>query len=190
MANNNNELKDQKVALYYGDRAGRTFPHVLPVPRPINLLAFPAQNPLPIPNFMESCGFRVVFGAGLGSVGGVLLGMFMNLLSYDMTGSQTPVVNGKMVPMAPPREQLRSWIKAAPTSFKTMARGGAILMGSLQGIECLLGKYRGKHDLWNPVLGGVIVGAAMNVKGGAGPMFLGAAFFGAFGLFTDVQLYN
>lgn len=34
------------------------------------------------------------------------------------------------------------------------------------GVDCVIEKYRGKHDAYNPVLSGCVVGAALAAKQG------------------------
>ena len=71
---------------------------------------------------------------------------------------------------------------------KGMARtfaGFSILYGGSEGI---IEKYRGKHDLINATLGGVVTGAGMAVRNGPAAMAGGAVFIGAFSFAIDYYM--
>lgn len=57
----------------------------------------------------ESCASKIITGGAFGAVGGIALGLFMGAMSSDTSGIQ--VINGREVPMAPMREQLRAGYK-------------------------------------------------------------------------------
>ena len=63
----------------------------------------------------ESCGFKIIQGAIVGSILGVGLGIFMGAM-----GDPSPIViiNGKEVPIAPLREQMRSAYKSTISNRK------------------------------------------------------------------------
>ena len=71
-----------------------------------------------------------------------------------------------------------------PASARTFA-GFSILYGGSEGI---IEKYRGKHDLINATLGGVVTGAGMAVRNGPAAMAGGAVFIGAFSFAIDYYM--
>lgn len=54
--------------------------------------------------------------------------------------------------------------------------------------ECLLEKYRGKHDLWNSMVGGWIGGAVIAIRGGPTAVLSSMALMTGFTLAFDVLL--
>ena len=135
-------------------------------------LPFYKQIAMPLPGdpppinpgwLSESCGFKVVTGALMGSVLGVGLGLFMGAMS-DVSPIQ--VVRGREVPQAPLREQMRAAYKATGTKSIGWAKQFGVLTAIFSGTECVLEKYRAKTDVWNSVVSGCAVGAAMSAKAG------------------------
>lgn len=90
--------------------------------------------------------------------------------------------------MAPLREQLRAAYKS--TLGKTMgwAKSFGILTALFGGIECIIEKHRAKHDVWNPVLSGCIVGATLAVKSGPQASCFGCVTFSAFSLVMEAVM--
>jgi hypothetical protein len=77
----------------------------LPFYKQLNFPPPPDEIPF-LPTIVpESCGFKIIQGAVAGSIIGVGLGIFMGAM-----GDTSPIViiNGREVPMAPLREQMRS----------------------------------------------------------------------------------
>ena len=72
------------------------------------------------------------------------------------------------VPPAPLREQMRSGYKATILKSKGWAKQFAVLTALFSGVECVVEKYRAKHDVWNPVISGCAVGATLSASGGPG----------------------
>ncbi len=99
----------------------------------------------------------------MGSVLGVGLGLFTSLMG-DISPIQ--IVDGKEVPQAPIREQLRAGFKSTILKSKGWAKSFGILTALFGGIECLIEKHRAKHDVWNPVVSGCVVGATLSAKAG------------------------
>ena len=119
------------------------------------------------PNFnplTENCGFKSATGIVLGSGMGLVLGVFMSAMS-DMTPPVT-VINGKEVPQAPLKEQMRTTLRATGEKCLYYSRSFAFITGIFSGSECVIEKARGKEDVWNQVLSGCVTGAAMQAKQG------------------------
>eukprot|EP00970_Alexandrium_tamarense_P016148 scaffold6199_cov202-Alexandrium_tamarense.AAC.11 len=138
------------------------------------------------PNFdwlSESCGSKAAIGVIGGGVMGLLMGVFMGALT-DLTPPVT-VINGKEVPQAPMKEQMRTTLRATADKSLYWCRQFAFITGVFGGSECLVEKYRGKHDVWNAVVSGCITGAAMQAKQGPQASAIGCGGFAAFSLVID-----
>jgi len=156
----------------------------LPYPQPWSRAdANPAELP---PNFgwlSESCGGKAAIGVIGGGVMGLLMGVFMGALT-DMTPPVT-IIEGREVPQAPLREQMRTTMRATAEKSAYWCRQFAFITGVFGGSECLVEKYRGKHDVWNAVVSGCITGAAMQAKQGPQASAIGCGGFAAFSLVID-----
>ncbi|EED94031.1 tim22-like protein [Thalassiosira pseudonana CCMP1335] len=106
---------------------------------------------------------------------GLLMGVFMGALT-DLTPPVT-VINGK--------EQMRTTLRATADKSLYWCRQFAFITGVFGGSECLVEKYRGKHDVWNAVVSGCITGAAMQAKQGPQASAIGCGGFAAFSLVID-----
>lgn len=168
-------------AFYYGEHAKHLYlPFFIPVRYP------PAvEEPLFLPTIMlESCAFKIITGGVMGSVLGVGLGLFMGAMGGD-TLSSIQVLNGREVPQAPVREQLRSAYKSTVLKSAGWAKSFGVLTALFGGVDCIIEKYRGKHDVWNPVLSGCAVGGALSAKGGPAAACIGCMGFAGFSLVMD-----
>ena len=97
--------------------------------------------------------------------------------------------------VAPSDERLFSHIALSATfpdfvaliADKSMywCRNFAFITGVFGGSECLVEKYRGKHDVWNSVASGCITGAALQAKQGPQAAAMGCGGFAAFSLVID-----
>ena len=161
--------------------------HYLPYPRPWSRAsASPDPNNGPPPNFdylSESCGSKAAIGVIGGGVMGLLMGVFMGALT-DMSPPIT-MINGKDVPQAPLAEQARTTLRATADKSLYWCKQFAFITGVFGGTECLVEKYRGKHDVWNSVLSGCVTGAAMQAKAGPQASAIGCGGFAAFSLVID-----
>ncbi|KAL7518136.1 hypothetical protein ACHAWX_002995, partial [Stephanocyclus meneghinianus] len=158
--------------------------HSLPYPQPWSTLS--ASPPSLPPNFdwlSESCGSKAAVGVIGGGVMGLLMGVFMGALT-DMTPPVT-VIDGKEVPQAPMREQMRTTLRATADKSMYWCRQFAFITGVFGGSECLVEKYRGKHDVWNAVVSGCVTGAAMQAKQGPQASAVGCGGFAVFSLVID-----
>jgi len=114
---------------------------------------------------------------------GLLMGVFLGAMS-DATPPVT-VIAGKDVPQAPFREQMRVVLRATAEKSLYWSRNFAFITGVFGGSECLVEKYRGKHDVWNSVSSGCITGAALQAKQGPQAAAIGCGGFAAFSLVID-----
>mmetsp|Transcript_27847 Transcript_27847/g.42999 ORF Transcript_27847/g.42999 Transcript_27847/m.42999 type:complete len:272 (-) Transcript_27847:110-925(-) len=156
----------------------------LPYPQPWSPSnSSPSELP---PNFdwlSESCGGKAAIGIIGGGVMGLLMGVFMGALT-DMTPPVT-IIEGKEVPQAPLKEQVRTTLRATADKSLYWCRQFAFITGVFGGSECLVEKYRGKHDVWNAVVSGCVTGAAMQAKQGPQASAVGCGGFAVFSLVID-----
>lgn len=151
---NNKSNRKNYNQLYY-----LPFPKSLKLPI-YNVSTEPVLNPGIIP---ESCAGKIIIGGIMGSVLGIGIGLFTSMMS-DVSPIQ--IVNGREVPQAPLREQVRIGFKSLGSKSSGWAKSFGILTALFGGIECLIEKHRAKHDVWNPVVGGCVVGATLSAKAG------------------------
>mmetsp|Transcript_8560 Transcript_8560/g.19191 ORF Transcript_8560/g.19191 Transcript_8560/m.19191 type:complete len:274 (+) Transcript_8560:94-915(+) len=156
----------------------------LPYPQPwTRSNATPTDLPPNFDWFSESCGSKAAIGVIGGGAMGLVMGVFMGALT-DMTPPVT-IIDGKEVPQAPLREQVRTTMRATADKSIYWCRQFAFITGVFGGTECLVEKYRGKHDVWNAVVSGCVTGAAMQAKQGPQASAIGCGGFAAFSLVID-----
>lgn len=148
---------------------------------------FPTAGPTHLPPdfgwMTNSCGGKAAIGIIGGGVMGLLMGVFLGAMS-DATPPIT-VINGKEVPQAPLKEQMKVTFRATADKSLYWCRNFAFITGVFGGSECLVEKYRGKHDVWNPVISGCITGASLQAKAGPQAAAIGCGGFAAFSLVID-----
>ena len=154
----------------------------LPFFKQIRLPQPPEEVPIIQTLVPESCASKIITGGLMGSIMGVGLGLFMGAMG-DVSPIQ--VLKGREVPQAPLREQVRAGFKATGAKSMGWARSFGVLTAMFGGVECLIEKYRAKHDVWNPVASGCVVGATLSAKGGPAAACLGCAGFAGFSLIVD-----
>jgi import inner membrane translocase subunit TIM22 len=130
----------------------------------------------------ENCGGKIITGAVMGGVLGVGMGVFMGAMSDP---SPIQVINKREVPQKLLREQMRAAYKATGTKSYSWAKSFAVLTALFGGIECVIEKYRGKHDVWNPVISGCAVGATLSAKQGPLAACAGCMGFAGFSFLVD-----
>lgn len=155
----------------------------LPYFQPWALSATPRELPPDFSWISSSCGGKAAIGVVGGGVMGLLMGVFLGAMS-DATPPVT-VIAGKDVPQAPFREQMRVVLRATGEKSLYWCRNFAFITGVFGGSECLVEKYRGKHDVWNSVASGCITGAALQAKNGPQAAAVGCGGFAAFSLVID-----
>jgi hypothetical protein len=96
----------------------------LPFYKQLNFPPPPDEIPYLPTLVQESCGFKIIQGAIVGSILGVGLGIFMGAM-----GDPSPIViiNGKEVPIAPLREQMRSAYKSTISKSVGWAKNFGVL---------------------------------------------------------------
>ena len=136
----------------------------------------------------NSCGGRAAIGLVGGGVMGLLMGVFLGAMS-DAT-PPVQVIAGKDVPQPPLREQIRTTMRMTANKSLYWCRNFAFISGVFGGSECLVEKYRGKHDVWNSVTSGCFTGAALQAQAGPQAAAVGCGGFAAFSLVIDSFMGN
>mmetsp|Transcript_25861 Transcript_25861/g.45105 ORF Transcript_25861/g.45105 Transcript_25861/m.45105 type:complete len:217 (+) Transcript_25861:24-674(+) len=126
----------------------------------------------------ESCVFKSLTGVALGGGMGFVMGLVLGAMG-DL-GPPVAVLHGREVPAAPAREQLRTAYKATLQKSVGWAKNFAAISAIFQGTECVIEKYRGKHDMLNPILSGCAAGAVLAAAEGPQAAALGCMGFAAF----------
>lgn len=157
----------------------------LPYAQPWWLSKNTAPSELP-PDFSwlsNSCGGKAAIGVFGGGAMGLLMGVFLGAMS-DATPPVT-LIGSKDVPQPPLREQVKVTMRATAEKSKYWCRQFAFITGVFGGADCLVEKFRGKHDMWNSVASGCITGAALQAKQGPHAAAVGCGGFAAFSLVID-----
>lgn len=164
----------------YGDYSKSLY---LPFFKTVHIPSKPPESAPSNPSLIaDSCGMKIVSGGAIGGILGIALGIFMGAM-----GDVSPILvqQGREVPTAPLREQMRAAYKATAAKARGWAKSFGVLSALFGGIECVIEKYRGKHDVWNPVISGCAVGATLSAKAGPGAACAGCAGFAGFSFLMD-----
>jgi mitochondrial import inner membrane translocase subunit TIM22 len=158
----------------------RSLPYFLPW----HMTASPTgQVPPDFSYLANSCGGKAAIGVFGGGVMGLLMGVFLGAMS-DAT-PPVQFIAGKEVPTQPLRDQMKLTLRATANKSLYWCKNFAFITGVFGGSECLVEKYRGKHDVWNSVLSGCLTGAALQAKSGPQAAAVGCGGFAAFSLVID-----
>jgi import inner membrane translocase subunit TIM22 len=173
------ELDETSHELAIGKLTRKSLPYF----QPWFQTAGPSQMPPDFSWISNSCGGKAAIGVFGGGVMGLLMGVFLGAMSDSTPPVQ--VIAGKEVPQAPLREQVKVTFRATADKSLYWCRNFAFITGVFGGSECLVEKYRGKHDVWNSVASGCITGAALQAKSGPSAAAMGCGGFAAFSLVID-----
>ena len=126
---------------------------------------YPPEVPQEVVNIVkEGCVPQVILGTFAGGVMGAALGLFLGALGSD-PGMQFHT-SGKDLPSAPVWDQMRVSWRATGKRAIGMGQNFAVITAIFQGTECVVEKYRGKHDVMNSMISGCAAGAALSAKSG------------------------
>lgn len=133
-------------------------------------------------DMFNNCFVRSVMAGVMGGMLGVVFGLFS--LGLDSTTSSMAAVE------TPPekvrfRDALRDTIRTTGSKSWTFAKGFGAMGFMFSGSECVVEKWRAKHDLYNSAYAGCFTGAVLAHSGGPKMMCLGCGSFAAFSVFLD-----
>ena len=134
-------MDDESNELSLGHLTRRSLPYFMPW----HLTAGPSEVPPDFSWITDSCGGKAAVGVFGGGVMGLLMGVFLGAMS-DAT-PPVQVIAGKDVPQAPLREQVKVTFRATAEKSMYWCRNFAFITGLFGGSECLVEKFRGKHDV-------------------------------------------
>lgn len=113
----------------------------------------------------ESClakgALSTVIGAGMGVVVGIVFGA--------MGGTPAGAILMPGIPEPPRKEwrhEIRDSMRQTRYKARSWAKNFAFISGVYSGVECVVEKVRGKHDVLNSVGAGCITGAGLAVSSG------------------------
>jgi import inner membrane translocase subunit TIM22 len=127
-------------------------------------------------DMMNNCAVKSTISGVMGGAMGIAFGVFMSSLENAGGGIEGMAVEENRPTRVVIKEMLRN-MRSRSVSY---AKGFATMGFLYSGAECVVEKYRAKHDKLNPVYAGCIAGGIM--AHGAGPqgMAFGCATFAAF----------
>lgn len=133
--------------------------------------------------FMESCAAKSVTSAAIGGGMGAAMGLLLG--SYQSIAPPMSVPGVPDPPKIPARWQLRESYHSTARRMRRWGRNFAMVTAVFAGVECVVEKYRARHDVVNGVTAGCITGAALAAKQGPAAMCFGCAGFAAFSAVID-----
>jgi import inner membrane translocase subunit TIM22 len=173
----------QQSEIFYGKGSAVKGFIYLPYPRPYIPPAKPNAQFPENPNLVtEFCATKIIMGAASGYFIGIAMGLFMGAMG-DVSPIQ--IIHGREVPHAPMREQARAAFKGVKSRSVSWGKNFCVLTALFGGVECVIEKYRAKHDVWNAALSGCVVGATLSAKQGPAAACFGCVGFGGFSLVVD-----
>jgi import inner membrane translocase subunit TIM22 len=142
-------------------------------------ISVPSPEALMQQEIMDNCAIKTAMSGAMGGILGIAFGIFTASLE---TGGGMDVISDVDKPLrAVLKEQFLN-MKAKAWSY---SKGFAMMGAVYSGCECIVEKYRGKHDIWNSSYGGCATGAILAYNGGAKAMCFGCLGMGAFSTAID-----
>ncbi|GIL92582.1 hypothetical protein Vretimale_14016 [Volvox reticuliferus] len=140
-------------------------------------ITMPTQQELAAQEFMNNCFVKSAISGAMGGLAGFAFGLFSASMENAHGGLDTVPEIG---PEKTTRVILREMFQNMKSKSLSYAKGFAI-MGALYSFnECVIEKWRAKHDKINPALAGCATGAMMAHSAGPTAMCWGCASFAAF----------
>ena len=106
--------------------------------------------------FMEAC----VAKAGTSAFAGAIMGAGMGMLfgSYSSITPPVPLPGVPDPPKIPMRYQMREAFLSTARKSRRWGKNFGMVTAVFSGIECVIEKYRAKHDIYNGVSAGCVTG--------------------------------
>lgn len=133
--------------------------------------------------FMEACVAKACVGAVMGGAMGAGMGLLIG--SYSTIAPPMTLPGVPDPPKIPMKVQFREAFYQTGRRSRRWGKNFAMVTIVFSGIECVVEKYRAKHDVRNGVIGGCVTGAVLAANQGPAAMCLGCAGFAAFSAAID-----
>ncbi|XP_074292293.1 mitochondrial import inner membrane translocase subunit TIM22-4 [Silene latifolia] len=122
----------------------------------------------------NNCAVRSVMSGVMGGGLGVMMGIFFAALDNPIM--QDTMTTRQQLAYTAKQMGTRSW-----SNCKTFALMGLMFSAS----ECIIEKWRAKHDSTNSAVAGCVTGGALAAKGGPQAACVGCAGFAAFSIILE-----
>ncbi|KAJ9519265.1 hypothetical protein QJQ45_017933 [Haematococcus lacustris] len=142
-------------------------------------LTVPSPMQIMQEDIMNNCFIKGGVSGAIGGVAGFAFGIFT--ASIENSGGPTEVLTPEMREK-PTRVVLREMFDNMKSKSLSYAKGFAYFGMLYSFNECVIEKYRAKHDKTNAALAGCATGAMLAYSAGPQAMCLGCASVGAFSL--------
>ena len=125
----------------------------------------------------ESCTMQAIQQGAAGGVLGMLLGAVLAPFSSNVTNLENTDL--------PMREQFRRGGREIAAQSRSWGKNLLVIGAVFSCSECFVEKTRGRHDRWNPIVGGCVTGGILAASAGPQAMGIGCAGFAAFSAAMD-----
>ncbi|KAK9663991.1 hypothetical protein RND81_14G011800 [Saponaria officinalis] len=141
---------------------------------PIEPIRLPSPEEIRGQDIWNNCAVRSVMSGVMGGGMGVMWGIFMAALDNPIT--QDTMTTRQQLAYTAKQMGSRSW-----SSCKTFALLGFLFSAS----ECVVEKWRAKHDATNTAIAGCVTGGALSARGGPQAACFGCAGFATFSVVIE-----
>ena len=100
---------------------------------------------------------QAIISGGVGGLAGMVLGAVLAPFQSNMA-----TIEQQDLPM---KEQFRRGFKEMGVQSRSWGKNLALIGAVFSCTECFVEKSRGRHDRWNPILGGCATGAILAANG-------------------------
>ncbi|KAL9236293.1 hypothetical protein vseg_010981 [Gypsophila vaccaria] len=141
---------------------------------PIEPIRLPTPEEIRGQDIWNNCAVRSVMSGVMGGGLGVMMGVFFAALDNPIM--QDTMTTRQQLAYTAKQMGSRSW-----SSCKTFALMGFLFSAS----ECVVEKWRAKHDTTNTAIAGCVTGGALSARGGPQAACVGCAGFATFSVLIE-----
>ena len=142
-------------------------------------LQVPTPDQIAQEDLLNNCFVRTVLSGVMGGGLGLVFGLFASSME-GASGSMAPVVETRRA-----RDVFFDAVRSTRIKSVSYAKGFAAMGAMFAGSECVVEKYRAKHDIYNSAYAGCFTGGALAHSGGPKMMCIGCASFAAFSVLIE-----
>ena len=142
-----------------------------------SVVQLPTPEQIAQEDFMNNCGVRGVISVVMGGAMGAVMGIMFAGMEAPNMGAEAATI--------PLRQHFFTGLKVARERSVSYAKTFSYLGGLYATSECVVEKFRGKHDVVNSAAAGCFSGGFMAIKQGPLAMAGGCASFAAFSVLID-----